>query len=89
MALTDQFLSVVKCQAFRKDRILVYNDFGILYMYNIVGLVNLCLIPYQCAPSPILYCTSLTHAAMVVCPNWKRGQKPQGTGRVVTPSARQ
>jgi hypothetical protein len=32
---------------------------------------------------------SLAHAAMVARPNWKGGQKPQGTGRVVTPSARQ
>jgi hypothetical protein len=94
MALTDRFLSVVKCQTCRADRILVYNYFGILYIYiyiyNIVGLVNQCLIPHQCAPSPILLLhRSLTHAAMVVRPNWDRGQRPQSTGRVVPPSARQ
>jgi hypothetical protein len=33
MALTDQFLGIVKCQACRTDSTRVYNDFGILYIY--------------------------------------------------------
>jgi hypothetical protein len=33
MALTDHFLRVVKCQACRTDRILVYNDLG-FYIYS-------------------------------------------------------
>jgi hypothetical protein len=46
MALTDRFLSAVKCQACRTGRILAYNDFGILYIYMYSRLSEPVLIPH-------------------------------------------
>jgi hypothetical protein len=61
-----------------------------LFIYIISRLRDAVFDSVLVKSSPILLLHhSLTHAAMVIRPNWRGGEKPLGTGRVVRPSARQ